>query len=163
MRECAGKTLAAIASLALMHPLRRLPAEHVVDVFVYITVLNLAAEFVPQVIAESFSMSLLTALVLKAVLELVVRLKKALAARISSADRLAQRAVAIAALGLLLPGSKLAVLWLLEVIFRGEIVLGGFWAVTALILVLMAARAGVRLLLSERVGQVGLEPTTDGL
>lgn len=47
-----------------------------VDVLVYVTVLNLAVEYVPAIIAETFSVSLLTAVLLKVVLELVVRVKK---------------------------------------------------------------------------------------
>lgn len=39
------------------------PAD-VVDVFVYVVVLNLAAEWFPAVIAESFTVSLITAMVL---------------------------------------------------------------------------------------------------
>lgn len=46
-----------------------------VDVFVYVVVLNLAAEYMPLVITETFTLSLLTALLLKVVLELVVLLK----------------------------------------------------------------------------------------
>ena len=49
------------------------PAD-VVDVFVYVVVLNLAAEYMPLVITETFTLSLLTALLLKVVLELVVLL-----------------------------------------------------------------------------------------
>lgn len=50
------------------------PAD-VVDVFVYVVVLNLAAEYVPLVITETFTLSLLTALLLKATLEVVVFLR----------------------------------------------------------------------------------------
>ena len=46
------------------------PAD-VVDVLVYVVVLNLAIEYVPAVISEGFTLSLLTALLLKLVLELV--------------------------------------------------------------------------------------------
>jgi len=42
----------------------------VVDVVVYVVVLNLAIEYFPSVISESFTISLLTAVLLKAVLEL---------------------------------------------------------------------------------------------
>ena len=44
----------------------------VVDVFVYIVVLNLAIEYVPSVISESFSLSILTAILLKIALEIVL-------------------------------------------------------------------------------------------
>lgn len=44
---------------------------HLVDVLVYVVVLNLAIEYLPSVISETFTLSLLTAIVLKLVLELV--------------------------------------------------------------------------------------------
>jgi hypothetical protein len=50
--------------------LRDRPAD-VIDLFVYVVVLNLAIEYVPSVISEGFTLSLLTALLLKVALELV--------------------------------------------------------------------------------------------
>ena len=47
----------------------------VVDVFVYVVVLNLAIEYLPAVISEGFTLSLLTAVLLKVALELVILLK----------------------------------------------------------------------------------------
>lgn len=35
--------------------------EHIIDVFVYVVVLNLAIEYLPAVISEGFTLSLLTA------------------------------------------------------------------------------------------------------
>ena len=46
-----------------------------IDVFVYVVVLDLAIEYVPSVISESFTLSLLTAALLKIALELVILLK----------------------------------------------------------------------------------------
>jgi hypothetical protein len=46
-------------------------AAAVVDVFVYVVVLNLFVEYVPAVITETFTLSLLTAVLLKGVLEIV--------------------------------------------------------------------------------------------
>ena len=51
-------------------------AADVVDVFVYVVVLNLFVEYLPAVISETFTLSLLTAVLLKAVLEVVVAVKK---------------------------------------------------------------------------------------
>src|SRR5512147_1395404 len=53
---------------------RARPAD-VIDVFVYVVVLNLAVEYVPSVISEGFTLSLLTAVLLKLVLEVVIILK----------------------------------------------------------------------------------------
>jgi hypothetical protein len=56
-------------SLPLRNP--RIAAT-VVDLFVYVVVLNLFVEYFPKVLVESFSLSLLTAVLLKVVLEVVV-------------------------------------------------------------------------------------------
>ena len=53
---------------------RTRPAD-VIDVFVYVVVLNLAIEYLPTVISESFTLSLLTAALLKIALEVVLLLE----------------------------------------------------------------------------------------
>ena len=60
------------------------PAD-VVDAFVYVVILNLAIEYLPTVISESFSLSLLTALLLKVTLEVVLLVKGAVMARLRTA------------------------------------------------------------------------------
>ena len=63
----------------------------VVDVFVYVVVLNLAAEYLPQVITETFTLSLLTAVLLKLILEVVVALKDRVKGRLKAATSLTGR------------------------------------------------------------------------
>lgn len=137
---------------------RRIAPEHVVDVFVYVVVLNLFTQFAPQVITETFTMSLLVAILLKLVLELVVALKKRALARVGGAPTPAGKVIGIATLVVLLPGSKLLVLWLVDVLFGDRVSLGGFWLVTALIVTLMASRAGVRWLLETKAHAHGGTP-----
>jgi len=60
------------------------PAD-VVDLFVYVVVLNLAAQYIPSIIVETFSVSLLTALLLKVVLEIVLIAKQAVTSRLKAA------------------------------------------------------------------------------
>ncbi|QRY41187.1 hypothetical protein JVX92_02625 [Microbacterium hominis] len=117
---------------------------HLVDVLVYLVILNLTAEFVPGVITESFAVSLATAVMLKLVLELVLRIKKWVVARLRAASTAARRVTSIVMLVLILPGSKFVVLWLEDLLFGDAVSLGGFWSVTLLVLGLTAARAGVR-------------------
>lgn len=52
------------------------------DVFVYVVVLNLAIEYFPAVISETFTASLLTAIVLKLALEAVLAAKNRIKYRI---------------------------------------------------------------------------------
>jgi hypothetical protein len=125
----------------------RLAPEHVVDVFVYVVVLNLATEYVPSVITETFTVSILTAILLKLVLEAVVAVKDRLKGRFRSAETAAGKVVASIGLWLVLVVSKFVVLELEDLFFGDSVSLGGFVPVTLLILVLMVARLGVRRLL----------------
>ena len=117
---------------------------HLVDVLVYLVILNLTAQFIPSVISESFAVSLATAIMLKLVLEVVLRVKKAVVARLRAASTIARRLTSVVMLVLILPGSKFVVLWLEDVLFGDAVSLGGFWPVTLLVLVLTAVRAVVR-------------------
>ncbi len=115
-----------------------------VDVLVYLVVLGLFVQFLPGVISESFSLTLLTAVLMKLVLEGVMAVKKAVVRRIKGAVSIAERAVFVVTLVLVLPGSKFLVLWLTKLVFGSSVVLGGFFAVTGLVVTLMVARGLVR-------------------
>ena len=121
----------------------------VVDVFVYIVVLNLAIEYVPSVISESFSLSILTAILLKVALEIVLVGKNFVMSRLKGASLARQRALWAAALWVLAAGSKILVLELVALVFGDRVSLGGFLPVTGLVICLMLARAGVRWLLYD--------------
>jgi hypothetical protein len=118
-----------------------------VDVLVYLVVLGVFIQLFPAVISETFLLSLLTAILLKLVLELVLWVKKRILTRIRTAETLVPRIVNVAALLLVLPGSKLLVLELVALAFQDAVQLGGFFPVTALIIMLMLARGGMRRLL----------------
>jgi len=117
-------------------------AAAIVDVFVYVVVLNLFVEYLPQVISETFTLSLLTAILLKGVLEIVVAAKNRVKARFRQASTPMGKVVAAVLLWVVLFGSKFLV-------FRDRVSLGGFFSVTALILVLLVSRAVVRRLLQQ--------------
>lgn len=121
--------------------------DDVVDVFVYVVVLNLFAEFAPNVIAESFSLSLLTAVMLKLVLEVILLAKNRVRARLKAADTPAGKVGGALLLWLVVFGSKFVVLSLEDLVFGDKISLGGFVSVTLLILALLFSRAAVRQLL----------------
>ena len=123
------------------------PAD-VVDVFVYVVVLNLAAEYLPLVITETFTLSLLTAILLKVVLEVVVAVKDRVKRRFKAAKSLPGKVGAGLLLWDVLIGSKFVVLELVALLFADQVKLGGFFAVTGLILILLVSSAGVRQLLA---------------
>jgi hypothetical protein len=109
-----------------------------------VVVLNLAIEYAPSVISESFTLSLLTAALLKIALELVTLLKSHILVRLrAAATRRAKLAPAVS-LWVVAAGSKLVVLELVDLIFGDAVSLGGFIPVTLLIVALLASRAAVR-------------------
>jgi hypothetical protein len=119
----------------------------VIDVFVYVVVLNLAVEYVPSVITEGFTLSLLTALLLKVVLEVVIHLKGRIVVRLRAAtSRPAKVAIAMG-FWVVAAGSKFVVLKLEDILFGDAVSLGGFVSVTLLVVALLVSRAGVRRLL----------------
>lgn len=127
-------------------PRRRVAPEHVVDVFVYVVVLNLATQYT-DVVTESFSTSLVLAVVLKLVLEVVLGAKAWARGRFRSARTGLGRVVGLLTLLVILPGSKLLVLWVAELVFGDAVHLGSFVGVTLLIVVLLLSRLAVRRLL----------------
>lgn len=131
--------------------MRKISAVDLVDVFVYVVILNLVVEYMPAVMAETFTLSLLTAVMLKLVLEVVVAIKDRIKVRLKAATTPAGRVVAGLLLWLVLVGSKFVVLELVALIFGDSVKLGGFFAVTGLILILLFARGLVRRLLVPEV------------
>ena len=122
-------------------------AAALVNVFVYVVVLNLFIEYLPQVLAETFTLSLLTAVLLKGVLEVVVAAKNRVKARFRQASTPIGKVVAAVMLWVVLFGSKFLVLEAVALVFGDRVSLGGFFSVTALILALLLSRAAVRRLL----------------
>lgn len=127
----------------------RIRAIDLVDVFVYLVVLGLFTQVFPAVISETFLLALLTAILLKAVLEVVLLVKKRTITRIRMTRLPVVRVANVVVLLLVLPGSKFLVLELVALVFGDAVYLGGFFQVTALIIVLMLARGGVRRLLPQ--------------
>ena len=95
---------------------RARPAD-VIDLFVYVVVLNLAIEYTPSVISESFTLSLLTAALLKIALELVILLKTQLITRLRAADTRRAKLAAAGSLWVVAAASKLVVLELVDLVF----------------------------------------------
>ena len=128
-------------------------AAAVVDVFVYVVVLNLFVEYFPRVLSETFTLSLLTAVLLKAILEIVVAAKNWVKARFRRAETAIGKVVAAVMLWVVLFGSKFLVLEAVGLAFRDRVSLGGFFSVTLLILALLLSRAAVRRLLAVDRGR----------
>lgn len=127
----------------------RLRAVDLVDVFVYLVVLGLFEQFFPKIITESFAVSLLTAVLFKLALGVIGIVKTRILARVRAARTAVGKTLNAASLVLLGAGSKFLILWLTDVLFGDAVSLGGFFSVTLLIVTLMLARIGVRLLIDR--------------
>jgi len=121
--------------------------EDVVDLFVYVVVLNLAVEYVPWIISEGFTLSLLTAALLKVALELVILIKNRILGWLRAATRRRIKVLAALSLWAVAVGSKFVVLKLIDLVFGDSVSLGGFFPVTFLIMALLLSRTAVRRLL----------------
>ncbi|WP_182353866.1 hypothetical protein [Flaviflexus huanghaiensis] len=125
----------------------KIRAVDLVDILVYVVVLGLFVQLLPQVISESFSMTLLTALLMKVALEIILVAKRRAVSRLTGAHTLSARVIAGVTILLLLPGSKFVILWATEAAFAGSVSLGGFYAVTFLVITLTLTRFAVRRIL----------------
>jgi hypothetical protein len=101
------------------------------------------------VLSETFTLSLLTAVLLKGVLEVVVAAKNWAKARFRQASTPIGKIVAAVLLWVVLFGSKFLVLEAVALVFDARVSLGGFFSVTLLILALLLSRAAVRRLLQR--------------
>lgn len=126
--------------------IRRHP-EHVVDLFAYVVVLNLFIEYFPAVISESFTLSLLTAVLLKITLEVVLKAKTKIVSRMRDATTKRAKSGSALLLWVTAAGSKIVVLELVDLVFGDAVSLGGFVSVTLLVVALLLFRAAVRRLL----------------
>lgn len=124
-------------------------AAALVDIFVYVVVLNLFVEYFPNVLSETFTLSLLTAVLLKGVLEVVLVAKNRVKVRFKGASTPGGKVVAGLMLWAVLFGSKFVVLEVVGLVFGSRVSLGGFVSVTLLVVVLLLSRAGVRHLLER--------------
>ena len=115
--------------------------------FVYVVVLNLAIQYVPSIISETFTLSLLTAVLLKIALEVVLLLKGRILSRLRAATTTSAKWAAGALLWVAAAGSKIVVLELVDLVFGDAVSLGNFISVTLLVIALLLSRAGVRRLL----------------
>ena len=106
-------------------------------------------EYLPQVLSETFTLSLLTAVLLKGVLEVVVAVKNRVKARFRQAATPIGKAMAGVLLWAVLFGSKFLVLEAVDLVFGARVSLGGFFSVTLLILFLLLSREAVRRLLQR--------------
>ena len=127
-------------------PRQRRFASATTDVLVYTIALNLFVEYVEAVVIESFTISLLVAVVLKVLLDLIVAAEHRVGHYFTRFDHPAAKALRLLTTWLILFLSKFVILGVIDLIFGESVELGGFFLLVALVLVMMVARAALDLI-----------------
>ncbi|MES1170239.1 MAG: hypothetical protein ABUL47_06085 [Leifsonia sp.] len=130
---------------------------HIVDVFVYVVVLNLAAQFVPAVIAESFAVSILTAILLKLLLDALTGLERRVSGYFRARDGAINRALGLFSVWAILFFGKFLILEVVNIVFGDEVELGHFIEIFALIVTMIVVRGAMQWIY-VRLGEV---PTSE--
>ena len=110
------------------------------DVLVYIVVLNLFVEYLPAVIIESFTISILTAVLLKILLDLVMGIEHNVHSFFEQKEGAIYRVMGTVSLFTILFLGKLFILEVVNLVFGDHVELGHFIEVVALVLALMITR-----------------------
>jgi hypothetical protein len=110
------------------------------DVLIYIVVLNLFVEFVDAIVIDSFYISILTAVLLTALLDVLVVVEHGVHGYFEKKEAPYFRIISIVATFAILFTSKLLILEIVNFVFGDHVELGHFLDVLLLILTMMAVR-----------------------
>lgn len=113
------------------------------DVLVYTIVLNFFVEHVEAIVIDSFTISVLTALLLKLMLDALGGLEHRVAHFWSERDGVVPRILGAVSVFAILFGGKLLILEVVNVVFGEHVELGHFVEVAVLIVAMIAARASM--------------------
>ena len=111
------------------------------DVLVYIVVLNLFVEFGDAIVIDSFWISILTAVLLKGLLDVVVGLEHRVNEFFERRDGAPARVFGVGTQFLILFISKFIILEIVNLVFGEHVQLGHFVNVLVLIVAMVGARA----------------------
>ena len=109
------------------------------EVLVDIVVLNLFVEYAHAVVIDSFAISILTALLLKLMVDAVKGLEQGVSAYFAAKPGGAWRTVRVVAVLVNLFLSKFLILEVVNVVFRDHVELGSFIEVAAIVVTMLAA------------------------
>lgn len=146
------------SSSAISNSIRITPGQHLfadwmTAVLVYTVILNLFVEYSDAFVIDSFTISVLTAIVLKALLEAILRLEHRVAAYFSAREGTINRVLQVVLTFSILFFSKFAILEVLDIIFGDHVEIGGFIPLVALVISLLVAEQIVHRIY-ERLGHV---------
>jgi hypothetical protein len=109
------------------------------QILIAVVVLNLFVEYVHTVVIDSFSISLLTAVLLWLMLRVITRLEKRVSAYFRPKEGALYRVLRYLSVWAILFVSKFVILEVVALATAGRATLGQFFAVVAIVLALMAA------------------------
>ncbi len=110
------------------------------DVLIYIVVLNLFVEYNPKIVIDSFTISILTAILLKILLELILRFEHRVANFFKSRPGRLSNFLRIISTWIILFLSKFLILEVVDIVFGEHVELGKFLDVIILVIALIATR-----------------------
>jgi hypothetical protein len=110
------------------------------DVLVYTVVLNLFVEYVDDVIIDSFTISILTAVLLKILLDLVLGVEHQVRHFFAQREGAIYRVLGTVSLFAILFLGKLFILEVVDLVFGDHVELGHFIEIVALVLALIITR-----------------------
>ena len=113
------------------------------SVLVDIVVLNLFVEFVHSIVIDSFYISILTAVLLKLMVDAVTGLEHAVSAYFAGREGTVWKAARIVAVWLILFLSKFVILEAVDFVFGDHVELGGFFEIAAIVVTMLAANAAL--------------------
>jgi len=114
------------------------------DVLIYVVVLNLFVEYVEKVVIDSFTISILTAILLKVLLDLILGLEHRVAHFFEAHPGNLSKFLRIMSTWLILFLSKFLILEAVDLVFGDHVELGKFVHVLSLVIALMVAREVVQ-------------------
>jgi hypothetical protein len=114
------------------------------DVLIYVVVLNLFVEYVDKIVIDSFTISILTAILLKALLEIILGLEHRVAHFFEGRSGTLAKFLRIMAAWLILFASKFVILEVVDLVFGEHVELGKFVQVLSLVIALMISREVVQ-------------------
>ena len=122
------------------------------DVLVYIVVLNLFVEFVDTMVIDSFWISILTAVLLKLLLDALLGFEHRVAAFFKAREGTVNKVLGWASQFAILFLSKFLILEVVDVVFGDHVELGHFVEIVSLIVAMIASRLALRAVY-DRLGE----------
>ncbi len=114
------------------------------DVLIDIVVLNLFVEFAHTVVIDSFAISILTALLLKLMVDAVKGLEQRVSAYFAAKPGTVSKILRVVAVWLILFLSKFVILEVVNFVFGDHVELGSFIEIVAIVIAMLAANAALQ-------------------